>query len=91
MTYQCIRCEKRWITDNQSTEFISHGFCFKCFKKTMSENIRSRQLQEGNFDCFGRSNGHCDQKDCKYYQLCVYNKVGNIDYSKEAKEEELLC
>lgn len=36
------------------------------------QDIRKRQREEGNFDCFARaSSGYCDQTGCKYHDECV--------------------
>jgi hypothetical protein len=36
--------------------------------------IRSIQRLEGNFDCFGRACGYCDQLDCCWRPYCLGNK-----------------
>jgi len=33
--------------------------------------IRSIQRAEGNPDCFGRAQGHCDHPDCAWRQYCL--------------------
>ena len=33
--------------------------------------IRSVQRIEGNPDCFGKSDGHCDRLDCAWRELCL--------------------
>lgn len=33
--------------------------------------IRQIQKAEGNFDCFGRANGYCDQWDCCFREDCL--------------------
>jgi hypothetical protein len=33
--------------------------------------IRSVQRAEGNFDCFGRSEGRCDRQDCEWRRFCL--------------------
>lgn len=33
--------------------------------------IRALQRAEGNFDCFGRSRGYCDQVDCAWREHCL--------------------
>lgn len=36
------------------------------------EEVRTRQLNEGNFDCFGRAAaGYCDQGNCYYRAECL--------------------
>jgi len=33
--------------------------------------IHALQRVEGNFDCFGRSNGYCDRWDCAWRDDCL--------------------
>lgn len=33
--------------------------------------IRSIQRAEGNPDCFGKANGHCDNMDCAWRKYCL--------------------
>jgi hypothetical protein len=35
------------------------------------ELIRAIQLAEGNFDCFGRASGYCDQVNCLFRKDCL--------------------
>jgi hypothetical protein len=72
MLYQCINCQKIW--GELLTEFdgyYSHGVCINCLRIKLIPIYRKRQKQEGNFDCFGRSNDHCDQINCAYRKLCL--------------------
>jgi hypothetical protein len=41
------------------------------FGKTKASLIREIQKAEGNFDCFGTANGHCDQLMCCFRTLCI--------------------
>lgn len=36
--------------------------------------VRGIQLSEGNYDCFRRAVGGCDQKRCAWYEYCVNNR-----------------
>lgn len=36
--------------------------------------IRSIQHIEGNPECFGKGDGHCDQKDCLWREYCLKGK-----------------
>ena len=45
------------------------GIRTKNLRKT--ELIRAIQLAEGNFDCFGRADGHCDQLNCLFRKDCL--------------------
>lgn len=71
MTYCCINCNKMWNTDNKKINDISHGLCKNCAKHKLKPLYRAKQLKEGNFDCFARSNNFCDQYECKYRYLCL--------------------
>jgi len=33
--------------------------------------IQSIQLIEGNPDCFGKSDGHCERQDCLWREYCL--------------------
>lgn len=35
--------------------------------------IRSIQRAEGNPDCFGKAQGHCDRLDCAWREYCLEN------------------
>ena len=71
---KCLKCDLEW--EKESTiawgpnDFTS-SLCDLCFREVISPIIHKKQLREGNFDCFGRANGHCDQLDCKYRQWCL--------------------
>jgi hypothetical protein len=71
MMYQCIRCYKTWGSGNPQIDGYSHGLCAECLKEALTPLYRRRQAQEGNFDCFAKSSGYCDQPACKYRQICV--------------------
>ena len=43
----------------------------KTGKKTKADIIKEIQRVEGNFDCFGSSNGFCDQLKCAWRKDCV--------------------
>jgi hypothetical protein len=42
--------------------------------------IRSIQRVEGNFDCFRKATGYCDQSDCCWRSYCLEN---NSDFNKK--------
>lgn len=72
MKYQCIQCKTTWgQPDENETEGFSHGLCKKCAKIAMKPSVTKKQRAEGNFDCFGSSNGFCDQEKCKYREVCL--------------------
>lgn len=71
MTYQCINCLVKWITNNIETYDISHGLCKRCARLKLTPIYRKKQLLEGNFDCFAKSANFCDQLNCKYKDLCL--------------------
>ncbi|SMC18126.1 hypothetical protein SAMN02746041_00466 [Desulfacinum hydrothermale DSM 13146] len=41
------------------------------FGKKKVDLIREIQRAEGNFDCFGRAQGYCDQWDCCFRDACL--------------------
>lgn len=71
MTYQCINCKVYWTDEKGETDDVSHGLCVKCAKNKLIPYFRKKQLEEGNFDCFAKSKGYCDQQDCFYRKLCL--------------------
>ncbi|MGA2404472.1 MAG: hypothetical protein ABSG91_22675 [Syntrophobacteraceae bacterium] len=71
MMYQCIRCHKTWGSGRPELDGYSHGLCAECLKEALAPLYRKRQAQEGNFDCFGKASGYCDQPACKYRQICL--------------------
>lgn len=71
MMYQCIRCRKTWGSSDAILDWFSHGLCAKCLKEALTPLYRKRQAREGNFDCFARASGYCDQSGCEYRQICL--------------------
>ncbi len=69
--YQCIRCLGTWGMGQPELDGYSHGLCARCLKEALIPLYRKRQSQEGNFDCFGKSSGYCDQSACKYRGICI--------------------
>ena len=51
------------------------------FGKRKDDLIREIQRSEGNFDCFGSAQDHCDQADCCFRSLCL----GDSETSKKTK------
>jgi hypothetical protein len=43
----------------------------KSFGMKRDDLIRSIQLAEGNFDCFGSTTAYCDQQGCAWRSLCL--------------------
>lgn len=41
------------------------------FGKTKTELIRTIQRAEGNFDCYGTAEDHCDQRQCAFRSSCL--------------------
>jgi hypothetical protein len=39
--------------------------------KPLAAVIREIQRAEGNFDCFGKARGSCDQRGCLFRSLCL--------------------
>lgn len=73
--FRCIECGEFWYVDGTSVD-NSHGLCPPCAKKILTQLFRKRQLKEGNFDCFGKSQGFCDQSNCLYRELCLSHFPG---------------
>jgi hypothetical protein len=71
MKYQCIKCNETWGEGTPEKDGYSHGLCLYCLKEALIPLYRRRQMREGNFDCFGRSSGFCDQNGCKYRAICL--------------------
>ena len=71
MKYQCIRCMVTWGEGVPERDGYSHGLCAACLKEALTPLYRSRQAREGNFDCFGRACGFCDQDACTYREICL--------------------
>lgn len=71
MNYICVRCNKMWSKDDGDNDPHPSGtLCQECLKESLAPIYRRRQLKEGNFDCFGKAQGYCDQKDCLYRRFC---------------------
>jgi uncharacterized protein CbrC (UPF0167 family) len=45
--------------------------CPKCFGDVLVTKIRQYQRDEGNPDCFAKSDNYCDQRGCKFYGICL--------------------
>lgn len=71
MLYRCIVCKSTWGKGDPS-EGYSDGLCEEHQMVLLVKLYRERQLKEGNFDCAGRSNGFCDQSDCKCRSICLH-------------------
>ncbi|MHC1726387.1 MAG: hypothetical protein AB9866_10320 [Syntrophobacteraceae bacterium] len=71
MMYQCIKCSGTWGRGTPERDGYSHGLCGHCLKEALTPLYRRRQAREGNFDCFGKSCGFCDQAACKYREICL--------------------
>ncbi len=70
--YRCVNCGKSWGEQAGNPEAIpSHGLCKKCLKECLAKIYKRRQLAEGNFDCFGKADGYCDQLQCRYRGHCL--------------------
>lgn len=77
MKFQCIKCHVTWGEGNPELDGYSHGLCLVCVKEALAPLYRRRQIEEGNFDCFARSSGYCDQAACKYREICV-GRIGTM-------------
>jgi len=71
---KCIKCGKEWHKESSISwgpDDFTSSLCDICFREVISPIIHKKQLKEGNFDCFGRSEEYCDQLECKYREWCV--------------------
>jgi len=71
---KCIQCGKEWEKESWiawGPNDISSSLCLACFVAVASPLIHRKQLLEGNFDCFGKAEGYCDQPLCKYRKWCL--------------------
>lgn len=51
---------------------FSSTICPTCAQIFNGEKYRKRQIEEGNFPCYGSAcNGYCDQANCKYRVNCI--------------------
>jgi hypothetical protein len=50
--------------------------------------IRSMQRLEGNPDCFGTANGHCDRLDCAWRVYCLEKSPDGPVEKKEISDEK---
>jgi hypothetical protein len=84
----CINCNKTWEKDSLiawGPDDYSGSLCSFCFLEVISPIIRRRQLREGDFECFGKTGGSCNQDDCKYRRWCLdIDKVGEAGNCKGA-------
>ena len=55
----------------QEVKKIAKEHGLKVSKAKKADLIRSIQLAEGNFDCFGTADGGCDQSDCVWMDDCL--------------------
>ena len=53
---------------------MSKGLGINSFGKRKADLIREIQTAEGNFDCFGKAEGFCDQWNCRFRSLCMEEK-----------------
>lgn len=55
----------------QEVRVLAKKLGIKSFAKTKVELIREIQRKEGNFDCFGTTQGYCDQESCSFRSACL--------------------
>ena len=73
----CSRCHtSKTMQSNFSLSDLDAlcELCPSCFGDRLLSIIQDYQKAEGNFDCFGKSKGFCDQYNCKFRLICF--KVG---------------
>lgn len=70
----CTKCGyKRTATANFNWQDIDAlmRLCPECFGDELVATVRRYQRDEGNPDCFCKSDNFCDQRLCKFRQLCL--------------------
>jgi hypothetical protein len=85
---KCVKCGKEWQKESVISwgpDDISSSLCNACFREVISPIIRKKQLNEGNFDCFGTAGSYCDQSACKYKQWCLRMEEVEKAQQKEQK------
>lgn len=73
----CINCHKTFGNGSDDIKTHTGSICDECMelcKQRLIDMFRSRQIKEGNPDCFFRSFGYCDNINCVYYDACVYGE-----------------
>jgi len=76
MKTHCIRCSTSWddgVEDTTLVGFQSLGLCPDCFKQTIIEARRDRQLREGNFDCYGGCKDCWNQLLSLFRNECIHS------------------
>jgi len=71
---KCIKCGDEWEKDSTiswEADDYSSSLCTPCFIQVISPIIHRKQRSEGNFACFGKAVGDCDQYSCKYKKWCL--------------------
>ena len=74
---KCIKCGLEWEKDSVISwgpDDFTSSLCDPCFKEVIARTIHKKQLNEGNFDCFGKADGYCDQLTCKYRKWCLFKE-----------------
>lgn len=71
------------IMKMQQVRTLAKRLGVNSFGKSKSDLIREIQRKEGNFDCYGSSEGYCDQMDCAFRSACV-----NEDKSSSRSESK---
>ncbi|MEN6440634.1 MAG: SAP domain-containing protein [Syntrophobacter sp.] len=58
----------------QEIRTIAKKLGINSFGKSKRDLVREIQLKEGNFDCYERSDGFCDQSECLFRGSCLSEK-----------------
>ncbi len=71
-------------------EELTGGFCKLCQSGSLlGDKKRRKQIEEGNFDCFGKGLIFCDQEQCTYLEECLatreeyYFWLKRVEFLKE--------
>jgi hypothetical protein len=71
MKYRCIVCKTTWGEGDPEIDGYSDGLCEKHQMILLVKLYRESQAKQGNPTCCGRSEGYCDQWNCKYRSVCL--------------------
>ena len=82
-----------YIWNNFGLNELTGGFCKLCRSGSrLGDTKRKNQIEEGNFDCFGRGLEFCSQDKCTYLEECLakreeyYLWLRRVEFLKEMNQ-----
>ena len=75
MRHKCINCGVEWGGELDEDGLYSHGVCFDCCKEGLKPIYRKEQRSKGYDECFGNRTECKEGEKCKYYSICIENKI----------------